>query len=256
MIDIHTHMLPAIDDGAETVEEATQMAEVALRDGVTTVVATPHSNDLDSLPPGTLASRLEQLKSALEARQLNLTVMPGLENYLSPDLAERWQAGRALTLGESPYMLIEFPLFQYPLYTEAVLFELQIKGVMPIIAHPERNEIIQQDIGRLHKLVERGILSQVTTASLVGGFGSTARRIAENLLARNLAHIIATDAHSPFGHRNPRLSEGIAAASRIIGYDKAMAMVTAIPEAVLAGKPVHADPHLATPHPSWAFWRR
>lgn len=256
MIDIHIHILPAIDDGAQTVEEALEMAEVALKDGVRAVVATPHSSDLESLPAGTFASRLQEVRAALAEKQVGLTIIPGLENYLTPNLAERWQAGVAPTLGESHYMLVEFPLYQYPLYTEKALFELQLRGIVPIIAHPERNEAIQQDIGRLQRLVERGMLSQITTASLMGEFGQAARRVAETALARNLAHIIASDAHSAHGPRNPALSEGVAAAARIVGRERAWAMVTDVPEAILAGKAVAVEPPLPAPHRAWAFWRR
>ncbi|MBI2908162.1 MAG: hypothetical protein HYX92_10990 [Chloroflexi bacterium] len=255
MIDIHNHILPAIDDGAKSVEESLEMAQVALKDGVTVVVATPHSSDLEALPAGTYDSRLEEVRLALKEQGLALKVVSGLENYLTLYLSKRWQSGEALTLGDGRYMLVEFPLSQYPLYTDEALFDLQIKGVTPIIAHPERNEAIQQDVGRLVKLVERGMLSQITTASLLGDFGSTAKRVAEMLLARNLAHIIATDAHVPHGNRSPVLSEGVAAAVRIVGREKAMAMVTAVPEAILAGKAVAVEPPVAA-RPRWAFWRR
>ncbi|MDP2952993.1 MAG: CpsB/CapC family capsule biosynthesis tyrosine phosphatase [Chloroflexota bacterium] len=256
MIDIHNHILPGIDDGPRTVEESIELAEVAIEDGVAVIVATPHSSDLESLPPGTYAARLQELRSALKEKGMPLTVVPGLENYLTPDLTKRWQAGAALTLGERHYMLVEFPLYQYPLYTDEALFDLQLKGIVPIIAHPERNDAIRQDISRLQKLVERGMLAQITTASLLGNFGSAAKRLAETILARNLAQIIATDAHTARDHRNPVLSGGVAAAARIIGKDRAMAMVKDIPEAILAGKAVAVEPPIAAPRPLWAFWRR
>ena len=229
MIDIHTHILPGLDDGAKTWDEALQMARLARQDGINTVVATPHGVEL---APGYAKADIEtktaQFRQALDREGVELRVLSGIENYISPDLPMQLEAGRAFSLDSSPYFLVELPLQQYPLYTEQVLFELQVKGVVPVIAHPERNEAFQRDHSLLFRLIERGMLAQVTAASITGAFGSRVKATAEAFLR-----------------------------AKLVGWERAQSMVTTVPEAMLAGEPLAVTPpELPNPKRSWAFWRR
>ncbi|MBI4301524.1 MAG: hypothetical protein HY664_02845 [Chloroflexi bacterium] len=258
LIDLHTHILPSLDDGAQTEEEALAMAQVAQGDGITTLVATPHSLEWTQKSSRTdMLTRTESLNATLARHGIGLKVLPGLENYLTPDLAKQCGNGLVLTLNGGPYLLLELPLQQFPVYTEQVIFELQLKGIIPILAHPERNVALQKDPNLLHKLVERGVLAQITAASLMGNFGSAAQKAAEIFLRRRLVQIIASDAHSTHGPRNPVLTHGVAAATKIAGQEQAQAMVTTIPQTILAGQPVKVEPPLAaSPKRAWAFWQR
>jgi len=256
LFDLHAHILPAVDDGARTLGEALAMAQVAVRDGIGTMTATVHGVERG---PGyrrqECIARIAALQAELDGCGVPLRIAPGVETYLSPELPAQIKCDQAFGLGEGNYLLIELPVHQFPLYTDQVFFEVQLAGLQPVVAHPERNTAIQNDLGLLRRLVERGALGQVTAASLTGAFGPRARTAAEAMLRRNLVHFIASDTHGPEGHRAPVLSAGRAAAARLIGEDRARAMVEDIPRAILAGAPVAVEPPVAEPAKSrWKFW--
>ncbi|MBI2856074.1 MAG: protein-tyrosine phosphatase, partial [Chloroflexi bacterium] len=157
----------------------------------------------------------------------------GMENHLEMDSPEQVAHGTTIPIEGTRFMLVELPFEFFPLYTEETLFRLQIKGLRPIIVHPERNSQIQSNTGILANLVQKGAFSQVTAGSITGGFGRPAQRAARELLRQGLVHIIASDSHSPTGRRVPILSEGVAAAARLVGKEAAQRMVEDIPQAIL-----------------------
>ncbi len=239
MIDLHCHILPGVDDGAATMEDAVAMARVAVNDGITKMVATPHGAEW--LYTGTLdetTARVQEVQAELDRLGIRLELLPGLEAYVAPDLAASTRQA-IYTLNSSRYMLVEFPLQSIPIYAEQVLFDLQLKQIVPIIAHPERNQAIAAKPEMLWPMVERGMLVQVTAGSLTGLFGAKTREVAELLLTKQVAHIIASDAHSATW-RSPELSAAMARAAELIGQDAAEAMVGATPEAILHDEPVEA----------------
>jgi protein-tyrosine phosphatase len=256
LIDLHAHILPALDDGARDLDEALAMAQVAVRDGITVMAATVHGVERGpGLRRAECAERIAQFQAELDERGIPLRIALGVETWLSPDLPEQIRAEQAFGLGGQRYLLIELPTHQFPLYTEQIFFEVQLAGLQPIIAHPERNTAIQNNLDLLARLVEKGALGQVTVASLVGSFGPRARAAAEAMLRRNLVHFIATDTHGPEGHRAPLLSAGREAAARLVGTARATAMVEEIPAAILAGETVQVpEPVTADRKPFWKFW--
>ncbi len=241
MIDIHSHILPAFDDGAQSLEDAIAMAQMAYHDGVRSIVATPHNLNW---PPECRKEQVEEgvtrLKAELKARDIPVGIFPGVEVHIVPDILQQMEQGRAFTLNGSQYMLVELPLLFYPHYTEEIFFQLQIKGIAPILAHPERNAAIQDDPVILHRLVTREVLAQVTAASLTGVFGNKVRELARSFLEYNLVHIIASDAHT-IHHRSPALSQGVEEAAQVVGQERAKTMVTTIPERILKGEQVEVD---------------
>lgn len=257
MYDLHCHILPGVDDGPESLEEALAMARLAVHGGTQVVVATPHGFELGKLKhKEEVLLQVAQLQRRLEEEEIPLRVVPGVENYLTPDLPQQLADGRAFTLDDTRYCLIEFPLFQRSPFTEQVLFDLQVRGLTPIIAHPERYLAFQQDQSLLERLVQRGMLAQLTAGSLLGTFGEKVRKTARALLERRLVHVIASDAHSPRPPRTPLLEPGLEVASKLVGPERAWAMVTTLPAAVLANQEVTVEP----PEPvssrrSWFFWR-
>ena len=156
-----------------------------------------------------------------------------MENHLDVDLPDEIEAGRALPMNGSRYMLIEMPFFGRPNYIEDVLFKVQLQGITPVLAHPERIEAFQDDIDLLANFIERGMLTQVTAGSVIGFFGKRVQTITNNMLQRNLVHVLASDTHFPDGPRSPKLGIGINSASKIVGQDAAMAMVVNTPKAIL-----------------------
>lgn len=249
MIDIHCHILPAVDDGAGSLEEALSMARVAVTDGVRHMVATPHQMGWDCQA---VAASVRQLQHHLEDSGILLDLAPGVEMHVSPDLLQRTGGERGCTLNGSRYVLLELPLTDYPLYTDEVVFDLQLRGLVPILAHPERNLAIQTNPDLLMNLAERGVLGQMTASSLLDGVDRHTRVTAESLLTRGLVQVLATDGHDAH-HRAPRLSESVDAAARVVGGEQAEAMVTSIPEAILADQEMTTQ--IPQPAKSGRRWR-
>ena len=233
-VDLHSHVLPGVDDGPQTWDEAMAMVRSAASSGTALMAATPHGDrrgtwhQVDSLK-----GLCQDLNRELE--HVPLTVVLGMENPLELDTAEQIERGTALTLNGSAYTLIELPFLQLPLYWEDVLFELQLRGLRPIIAHPERQIQIQENPDILAGVVDRGMLTQVTAGSLVGHFGPRVRRTAHRLMKKGLVHAIASDCHGPHGPRGPDLLEGFQAASKLVGRELAAQMVWETPWAIAQG---------------------
>ncbi len=248
MIDIHTHILPGVDDGARDMTEALQMARLAVEDGITHLFATPHHQPIDPISrPLTredVAERVAELQTQLDAARIPLTVLPGKEVRLVPEMFEEWARGWAGPLGDSRYVLAEPLFWEYNHRTEAMLFELFDRGYIPIIAHPERIGPIQKNMALIDPILERGGLTQITSHSLSGGHGQRAGEVANAMLRRGMVHIIASDAHHDT-RRQPNLSTARQIAATIVGELQAEAMVTTTPLAVLRDEPVGAELVLA-----------
>lgn len=230
MIDLHCHILHGVDDGAADVEEAVRMAEIAAGDGIHTIVATPHVNH-PSFPAGEHVKNVTlELNTILAARSIPVKIVDGGENFslhvgdFSP-----------VTIGETSYVLVEFPLGYLPSSTRDDLAVLTSQGFRPIIAHPERNVAILHNPDLLFDLLGEDIGVQLTAGSLIGEFGPTVRECAFYLLHQNIVDFIASDAHSSV-RRIPLLSRAVGKAARIVGRVRANDMVTTNPQRVLDDK--------------------
>ncbi|MBW7474274.1 tyrosine protein phosphatase [Paenibacillus oenotherae] len=197
MIDIHCHLLHGLDDGSISLKDAVGMARNAVRDGVSTIFATPHYNrgryDTES---AVIRQHAAELQGELELQGIPLRVLTGQEIRVHGQLLEELDAGSLLPLGTSSYVLLEFPSSRMPSRFEETVHELGIAGWRPIIAHPERNAEIAADPNKLASLVECGALCQITSHSLTGRFGKRVKSAALELCRRNLVHFIASDAHN------------------------------------------------------------
>ena len=258
MIDIHAHYLPHLDDGAASFEEALAMVEMAIQDGITHVVLTPHvaEGEWDNTPAG-IAAQAQQLREQCAARNLDLEFSLGGEVRLRDDLPERLRQGQIPTINDQgKYLLLEFPLGGFPMCTDEVLFQLQMQGLKPIIAHPERHLEFQEDPKRLYKMSLSGILGQVTAHSLLGGYGPEVQKLARFMVKHRLVQCLASDSHSP-STRPPMLSAGVAAAAKIIGPEEAQRLVTEYPQRIIEGQPVTTQPLEPKPKRSFfAFLKR
>jgi protein-tyrosine phosphatase len=233
MIDIHLHILPGVDDGPATLDDALSLARSLVREGVSVAVATPHYNDeYPQLSAREIFERVQDLQRELNLRAIPLHLLAGHEALIKPGLVEDIQRGHLATLNGSRYLLLELWNSSWLPETERVIFELRAFGVVPVLAHPERYWVIQQDSGRLATLLEQGVLAQLTAGSLVGLQGNTIRKCAEALLKRGLIHCIASDAHG-MHLRPPGVVEGLRCAERILGRERVHAMVELHPAAIL-----------------------
>ncbi|WP_043931174.1 tyrosine-protein phosphatase [Bacillus sp. EB01] len=197
MIDIHCHILPKLDDGAANMEEALRMAAQAVEQGIDTIIATPHHmNSRDDNPRSLVTENVQKLNRVFQEESVNLTLLPGQEVRIHGELLEGIENGNIQGLGNSNYLLIEFPSNHVPRYTEKLFFDLQLKGFIPIVAHPERNQQLIERPELLYNLVKNGALSQITSASAAGKFGKKIRKFTLQLIEANLTHFLASDAHN------------------------------------------------------------
>ncbi len=253
MIDTHCHILPGLDDGAASLDEALAMARLAVADGVRQVVATPHQQSWSATASERIQAAVQNLQRELQLNGIPLSLNSGMELLVTPELLQTSGDERLHTLNGSRYILLELPAFDYPLYTAEVIFSLQLRGLVPILAHPERNAVIQDDVDRVARLVQRGVLIQLSADSLSAAADRDVRRCAHNLLRRGLVHLLASDAHNA-ARRAPRLAAGVEAAARVVGQERAQAMVTHVPEAILADREL--DPAMMTSPRSTRWWQR
>ena len=199
MVDIHCHILPEVDDGAWDLDAAVRMARIAVRCGVSRIIATPHfkgvPESLEQMPE--ILHQLRRLQTAIGREKLDLELLPGAEILCVPQTLQMARRGRIPTLGDSRYVLTEFYFDASAGFMDGTLTELMQLGYQPVVAHPERYGAVQGDLGLVKGWFDRGIVIQVNKGSVLGAFGHRAGETAERLLHRGLVHVIASDAHSP-----------------------------------------------------------
>ncbi len=275
MIDLHAHILPRLDDGAESLEESVEMCRISCRDGVRTIVATPH------ILPGvyendrpTILAKIQELNEAIKkfevgsspvctkrfgegtefgVRQCSasthppldaMTILPGADVHFTANLLQLCESGEIVTVNDiGRSLMVEFDSMTLPYQGEEVLFQLIAHGITPVITHPERNLEIARAPKRYYQMIKMGCLGQVTAMSLTGEFGPKIKRVAERLLAHRLIHFIASDTHS-VDQRPPLLSPAVREAEKIVGREEAQRMVTEYPRALLEGRRPEVPPPL------------
>ncbi len=237
MIDIHAHILPGLDDGPRTMDESLRMCELYVAQGVTTVVATPHMCDPRfDVSPQAVRNSARELSEACCQRGLSLDVLPGGDIRLQPELLQVLDAGELLTINDTgKYLLLELPPQVVP-RIEGLVFELAVRGVTPILSHPERNLEFCRKPYRLVDLVERGCLVQVTAGSLFGQFGPVAKQMVKRILEAGLVHVVAGDAHSSRGRR-PELRRAAELLMSLVGEDVTSNLLYANPAKIVRGEP-------------------
>ncbi len=242
MIDLHSHILPDLDDGAATWEDSLEMARMAVEDGIRTMVASPHLfrhravKMADVNHKEVILDKIQEFKQKLAAAALDLEILPGCDFPLCFEGLQLLENDQILTINEGKrYLLFEFPDSSLPPATEDICFRLNSRGIIPIITHPERHFIFQEMPDKLQRLIDLGCLVQLTAASLTGGFGRQVARAAREMVRKGYCHILASDAHSP-SFRPPLLSKALEAASSLVGRTRALAMVTTIPAKIIKGE--------------------
>lgn len=194
MVDIHCHILPGLDDGPDSLETSLEMAEAAIAEGITHVVATPHANDSFPFEPELIRKRCDELEARVGDR---LQLLTGCDFHMSFENLQEVQTDPSrFTINQKNYLLVEFADFAVPPSMDTALKELLMRGLRPIITHPERNPILVQNRTRVTGWVQGGCFVQVTAGSLLGRFGQRAQRAAEAWLDEGVVHFIASDAHN------------------------------------------------------------
>ena len=240
MIDIHTHILPMIDDGPTLVQESLEMCRIAVNDGIKKIIATPHvQKGMYDLDANKVLEKIHMLNQLLKQEGLDLVIFPGAEVHINDRLldAEILRESSILTInGGKKYILLEFPFQWVPPKTEHIIFKLKSMGFTPILPHLERNFKIQRDPYMVRHFAEMGAILQVTAQSITGDFDAAPMKCALWMLKNNLVHVIASDAHSPVA-RPPILSKAVKVVSDMLGEEAAKKMVLEHPKMILEGEP-------------------
>lgn len=260
MIDLHSHILPGVDDGAKTLDDALAIARMAEDDGIEVMACTPH------FMPGMydneakdIRARVRQLNAVLEREGFNLALVVGSDAHVRPDFVEKLRAGEILTLHDSRYVLVEPPHQVMPQRLEDLFFNISVSGYVPILTHPERLKWIETGYPVVESLARSGVWMQITAGSLSGRFGKRPQYWAQRMLSEGLVSILATDAHNTKS-RPPLLAEAYETARSEVGDEEALHLVRTRPEMILENAPPESVPavRLSAPTPGRepGFWRR
>jgi protein-tyrosine phosphatase len=244
MVDIHCHLLAGLDDGPQTLEESLQMAEMAIADGTTHVIATPHASPRYSFSSEAVTAAASQLRQVLGER---LHVATGCDFHLSPEnLQNLFQQPQRFTLNAGSYLLLELSDFAIPPSFEETLYRLQQAGLRPILTHPERNPLLRKATARLDDWINRGCLIQITAGALLGRFGPEAERAAVEWVRGGRVHLVASDAHNTT-RRPPGLRSAYLQIARLCDERVAQALVADNPLAVYEDRPLPYRPEPVRP---------
>jgi protein-tyrosine phosphatase len=233
MIDLHSHLLAGIDDGAPSLDVSIAMLDAYAANGFRTVATTPHlMQHLDDAYATAVKDAFAQVEP--HARERGIALVRGFEIRLSPDTPNQLRRGDAIALEGTDVVLVDLPFTEWPLFADSTLFAVQTTGYRVLLAHPERYPAIQDDPAKADDLVARGIALQVTIGSFSGAFGKRARRTAEALLERGVVQILATDAHSA-GHRMAAVPAGMERLHSLIGEAGVHQLLVEAPANLLNG---------------------
>lgn len=203
MVDLHCHLLPGIDDGSKNMEISLRLAREATENGITHALLTPHHMNGRYINHKQDVIKLTtKFQEKLKKHGIPLTVFPGQEVRINGQLIEALDENDILFADEgNRYLMLEFPDDDVPHYTNQMIFELQQRGIVPVIVHPERNTKIMAEPELLYQLLERGCLSQITASSYVGTFGKKVENFSKKLVANGQGYLFASDAHDLPGRR-------------------------------------------------------
>jgi protein-tyrosine phosphatase len=240
MIDLHCHILPNVDDGPKELAESVEMAKQAVQQGIKTIIATPHHRNEKYENHGqTIFGQVEEFNRVLRSENLDLTVLPGQETRIFGEMVEGLESNEILPLNQGKYVFVELPSGQVPRYTGQLLFDIQLKGFIPVIVHPERNQEIIENPEVLYQLVKKGALTQVTASSVSGHFGKTIKKFSLQLIEANLTHFVASDAHNT-SSRGFKMVEAYDVIEKSFGIE-AVYMLRENAELVVQGKSVYRE---------------
>lgn len=234
LVDIHSHVLPGLDDGARDTGEALAMLRVAAQDAIDVICATPHDSRCS---PAEVVEGVERLNALAASEGVPVKVVPGSEVRIAADICDRHRNNELVTLNGTAYILLELWLLgEWPRYLKTAIYDLQVAGLRPILAHAERYPAVQRDPRILLDLVSAGVVIQVNASSLVESKGSNIRETAETLVHHRIAHVIASDAHRPNG-RSPALRAACERAAMLTDSKHVRGMCETA-STILSGAPV------------------
>ena len=237
MIDIHSHILPGVDDGSKNMAETLGIVRQLHDSGFKTLIATPHVLEgRGFLSVAEILAVTEQVRACVAEAGIPVEILPGAENYIFPDMAKWAREGRLMTLGNGgKYLLVELPMNELPHYTDQVFFELQVLGLTPVLAHPERYLGLFEEPERLLDWAKKGILFQLDFRSLSGHYGPQPKRLAELMLQSDLIHVLGSDAHR-VSHSEQTYPEALRSIEKLVGKKRLEELALINPRTMLEGE--------------------
>lgn len=236
-VDIHSHIIPGIDDGAVDMAEASEMLKLAALDRTRHIVATPHFSQLNT--SDVLRVKTAELLEQAVLNNIDIKIYSGSEVLIDPDTPGLIENGKIAAINGSRYVLVEFPMIKIPAYAPEVLYQIQLRGMVPIIAHAERYSDIVANPALVREYVERGMLVQITAGSLTGFFGRRIEKTAWLIVKSGMAHFVASDAHGARG-RTPLLSKAAALVEKKCGKKPMQELFYSNGMAVLENRELYA----------------
>jgi len=242
MIDIHSHILPGLDDGSKNMAETLGMVRQLYEAGFKTLIATPHVIEGRTfLSAAEILATTKQVRKSVAEAGIPVEILPGAEHYIFPELAKWARDGKLMTLGNTgKYLLVEFPMLEIPHYTDQVFFELQVLGITPVLAHPERNKGLADEPKRILEWAKKGVLFQLNIRSLSGHYGPQARQLAEILLRSDLIHFVGSDTHR-VSRSEVTYPEGLQSIQGIVGEARCRELTLGNPHMLLEGKALERE---------------
>jgi protein-tyrosine phosphatase len=232
MIDVHSHIIPKIDDGSSSFEESYRMIEQAEKAGFTDIIATSHYvedyYEVDSIKRHSI---VEAMNKVVHEKGLNIQIHTGSEIFVTQNIVELIKDKKATTLADSKYVLFELPRNSKINYLDNVIFEIKSNGLIPVIAHPERYSYVQSNPNFVYDLIKNGVLFQANYASITGYYGQNTKRTLKKLLKANMIHFLGSDSHNDKKYDN--IEECIKVLKKIISKDKLEELTTINPRHIL-----------------------
>ncbi|MDD2234694.1 MAG: histidinol-phosphatase [Desulfitobacteriaceae bacterium] len=242
MLDLHSHILPWLDDGSKNMAETLGMVRQLHAAGFKTLIATPHVLEgRDFLSPAEILFTIEKVRKCLAEAEIPVEILPGAEVYIFPDMVKWVRERKLLTLGDKgKYILLELPLLEIPDFTEQVFFELQVLGITPVLAHPERYRSLYDQPERVLDWARKGIILQLDLRSIRGYYGPQARQLAEIMLKSDLSHVLGSDSHRVADSELSYL-EGLQSIKEIVGKTRYHELTSLNPQTLLEGNPLPGE---------------
>jgi len=236
MIDMHSHILPNIDDGATSIEESIQMLKEAYEAGFTAVVSTSHYIEESwNVSKQKRQELIDIIGKKLELENIKITIYNGAEAYISNNLDKLVQKEELPTINGTKYLLIELPMNNEIIYLEEIICELLSNGIIPIIAHPERYSYVQKNPKILQKFIEKGVLFQANYGSIIGKYGKEAERTVKKLLKNDMIHVFGTDSHRN-NSTYTQMVQILKKITKLIGKDKIELLSNINPQKIIENK--------------------
>lgn len=241
MIDIHSHIIFEVDDGAKSLEQSIKILEEAKKVGFEKIIVTPHYIEgYYEKDKKEIENRIGTIKEELEKVNCSLEILQGNEIYITDQINELLEKEKASTLNNKQYVLFELPLNAETMNLTEVVYQILEKGRIPILAHPERYPFVQKDPNQLLPLIEEGVLIQSNYGSIIGQYGKESQKTIKKMLEHNMVHLLGSDVHRP-NTIYKRMEEALQEITKIVGRQKAEDLTTNYPEQIITGQTIEIE---------------